>query len=75
MDVASLVNTLPPACSAINRHSESLATMNLPSPKPRGRRPKIEEPIDTPLADDRYRAPALDKGWTYLDCWLLNRRA
>ena len=49
--------------------------MNLPPPKPRGRRPKIEEPIDTPLADDRYRAPALDKGWTYLDCWLLNRTA
>jgi DNA-binding IclR family transcriptional regulator len=41
--------------------------MTQPAPKPRGRRPKTEEPQDTPLADDRYRAPALDKGLDILE--------
>ena len=41
--------------------------MNLPTPKPRGRRPKTEEPVDALLADDRYRAPALDKGLDILE--------
>jgi DNA-binding IclR family transcriptional regulator len=41
--------------------------MNLPTPKPRGRRPKTEDPVDTPLVDDRYRAPALDKGLDILE--------
>lgn len=41
--------------------------MNLPAPKPRGRRPKTDEPVDTPLVDERYRAPALDKGLDILE--------
>lgn len=41
--------------------------MNLPAPKPRGRRPKTEEPVDTLLVDERYRAPALDKGLDILE--------
>jgi DNA-binding IclR family transcriptional regulator len=41
--------------------------MTTPEPKPRGRRPKAEEPQDTLPADDRYRAPALDKGLDILE--------
>jgi DNA-binding IclR family transcriptional regulator len=41
--------------------------MNQPAPKPRGRRPKLEEPQDMALSDDRYRAPALDKGLDILE--------
>lgn len=38
-------------------------------PKPRGRRPKTDAPPDTVAtsADDRYRAPALDKGLDILE--------
>jgi DNA-binding IclR family transcriptional regulator len=41
--------------------------MNQPAPKPRGRRPKLEEPQDMALSDERYRAPALDKGLDILE--------
>jgi DNA-binding IclR family transcriptional regulator len=41
--------------------------MNQPAPKPRGRRPKLEEPQDLALSDERYRAPALDKGLDILE--------
>lgn len=41
--------------------------MSTPDPKPRGRRPKTEEPQDIPLSDERYRAPALDKGLDILE--------
>ncbi len=41
--------------------------MNLPAPKPRGRPPKTEEAVDALLPDDRYRAPALDKGLDILE--------
>ena len=41
--------------------------MNLPAPKPRGRRPKTEEPVDALVVDERYRAPALDKGLDILE--------
>jgi DNA-binding IclR family transcriptional regulator len=41
--------------------------MTPPIPKPRGRRPKTEESQDLPLADERYRAPALDKGLDILE--------
>ena len=38
------------------------------TPKPRGRRPKSEEADETALApEDRYRAPALDKGLDILE--------
>ena len=38
------------------------------APKPRGRRPKSEEPDESALApEDRYRAPALDKGLDILE--------
>ncbi len=38
------------------------------APKPRGRRPKPDEMEDTSLAaEDRYRAPALDKGLDILE--------
>ncbi|MFY8043719.1 MAG: IclR family transcriptional regulator, partial [Rhodoferax sp.] len=40
--------------------------MQTPAPKPRGRKPKAE-PADTASADDRYRAPALDKGLDILE--------
>lgn len=35
--------------------------------RPRGRRPKTEEGPDTLAADERYRAPALDKGLDILE--------
>ncbi len=41
--------------------------MTTPEPKPRGRRPKTEEPQDLLAADERYRAPALDKGLDILE--------
>ena len=41
--------------------------MTTPPPKPRGRRPKTEEPQDASATDDRYRAPALDKGLDILE--------
>jgi DNA-binding IclR family transcriptional regulator len=41
--------------------------MNLPAPKPRGRRPKAEEQQEVPSSDERYRAPALDKGLDILE--------
>ncbi len=41
--------------------------MTTQEPKPRGRRPKAEEPQDSLPADDRYRAPALDKGLDILE--------
>jgi DNA-binding IclR family transcriptional regulator len=38
------------------------------APKPRGRRPKTEEPDESALPpEDRYRAPALDKGLDILE--------
>lgn len=37
------------------------------TPKPRGRRPKAEAAPDTAATDDRYRAPALDKGLDILE--------
>lgn len=36
-------------------------------PKPRGRRPKTDEPQDALATDERYRAPALDKGLDILE--------
>lgn len=42
--------------------------MSTTAPKPRGRRPKAEEVQKTALAaDERYRAPALDKGLDILE--------
>jgi DNA-binding IclR family transcriptional regulator len=42
--------------------------MSTTAPKPRGRRPKTEEIQDNVLAtDERYRAPALDKGLDILE--------
>jgi DNA-binding IclR family transcriptional regulator len=41
--------------------------MIMPQPKLRGRRPKTEEPQDLQAADERYRAPALDKGLDILE--------
>jgi DNA-binding IclR family transcriptional regulator len=42
--------------------------MILTTPKPRGRRPKIEEHDESAqLPEDRYRAPALDKGLDILE--------
>ena len=42
--------------------------MSTTAPKPRGRRPKAEDVQDTALAaDERYRAPALDKGLDILE--------
>lgn len=41
--------------------------MQTPSPKPRGRRPKTEVSPDTLATDERYRAPALDKGLDILE--------
>lgn len=41
--------------------------MRTSTPKPRGRRPKTEDSPDTALADERYRAPALDKGLDILE--------
>lgn len=41
--------------------------MTTPESKPRGRRPKTEEPQDLLAADERYRAPALDKGLDILE--------
>jgi DNA-binding IclR family transcriptional regulator len=42
--------------------------MTSSAPKPRGRRPKSEEPDESALApEDRYRAPALDKGLDILE--------
>lgn len=37
------------------------------APKPRGRRPKADPAPDTAATDDRYRAPALDKGLDILE--------
>ena len=37
------------------------------APKPRGRRPKADAAPDTTATDDRYRAPALDKGLDILE--------
>lgn len=37
------------------------------APKPRGRRPKADAVPDTTATDDRYRAPALDKGLDILE--------
>ena len=41
--------------------------MTTPEPKPRGRRPKSEEPQGLLATDERYRAPALDKGLDILE--------
>ncbi len=41
--------------------------MNQLVTKPRVRSPKVEEPVDALLADERYRAPALDKGLDILE--------
>lgn len=41
--------------------------MQTPSPKPRGRRPKTEVSPETLATDERYRAPALDKGLDILE--------
>lgn len=42
--------------------------MTPPEPKPRGRRPKTGAPDkSTPTPEDRYRAPALDKGLDILE--------
>jgi DNA-binding IclR family transcriptional regulator len=41
--------------------------MQTHSPKPRGRRPKTEVSPDTLVTDERYRAPALDKGLDILE--------
>ena len=41
--------------------------MNIPASKPRGRPPKLQAGADAPAADDRYRAPALDKGLDILE--------
>lgn len=41
--------------------------MTTPEPKHRGLRPKTEEPQDLLTADERYRAPALDKGLDILE--------
>lgn len=37
------------------------------APKPRGRRPHTDAPPDSSATDDRYRAPALDKGLDILE--------
>jgi DNA-binding IclR family transcriptional regulator len=42
--------------------------MHITTPKPRGRRPKAEDGLDIlTAADERYRAPALDKGLDILE--------
>lgn len=41
--------------------------MSATTPKPRGRRPKSTESAEPAAADERYRAPALDKGLDILE--------
>lgn len=68
MLLQGLVLTLGHAGSAIKTHNESPMSMTTVEPKPRGRRTKTDVPDESTLApEDRYRAPALDKGLDILE--------